>query len=57
MTIHELVYKKEVLVVGNGKDILGKGRKIDSYEFVIRFNNALIKYHQHDVGIKLDAWV
>lgn len=58
MTIHELVYKKRILIVGNGKEILGKSEYIDSYPFVIRFNNALAYIRDgHNVGRKTDAWV
>jgi hypothetical protein len=43
-----------VLLVGNGK-IDGKGELIDSYEFVIRFNDFQTEGYEGDVGTKVDA--
>jgi hypothetical protein len=43
-----------VLLVGNGK-VDGKGTLIDSYEFVIRFNDFQIEGYELDVGTKVDA--
>jgi len=43
-----------VLLVGNGK-VDGKGTLIDSYEFVIRFNDFQIESYELDVGTKVDA--
>jgi hypothetical protein len=43
-----------VLLVGNGK-VEGKGELIDSYEFVIRFNDFQIEGYEGDVGTKVDA--
>lgn len=43
-----------VLLVGNGK-MENKGELIDSYDFVIRFNDFEINNHESDVGSKVDA--
>jgi hypothetical protein len=43
-----------VLLVGNGK-IDGKAELIDSYEFVIRFNDFQIEGYESDVGTKVDG--
>jgi hypothetical protein len=43
-----------VLLVGNGK-IENRGEVIDSYEFVIRFNDFEIDGYAGDVGTKVDA--
>jgi hypothetical protein len=43
-----------VLLVGNGK-MENKGELIDSYDFVIRFNDFEIEGYEGDVGIKVDA--
>lgn len=43
-----------VLLVGNGK-MDNKGELIDSYEFVIRFNDFETEGHEFDVGTKIDG--
>ena len=43
-----------VLLVGNGA-MVDKGELIDSYEFVIRFNDFKIDGYESDVGTKVDA--
>jgi hypothetical protein len=43
-----------VLLVGNGK-IENKAKLIDSYDFVIRFNDFKIEGYEGDVGTKVDA--
>jgi hypothetical protein len=43
-----------VLLVGNGKSE-NKGTLIDSYDFVIRFNDFQIEGYESDVGSKVDA--
>jgi hypothetical protein len=43
-----------ILLVGNG-EIENKGELIDSYDFVIRFNNFEIEGHEDNVGSKVDA--
>jgi hypothetical protein len=43
-----------VLLVGNAK-MDNKGELIDSYEFVIRFNDFQIEGYEFDVGTKVDA--
>ena len=43
-----------VLLVGNGK-LDNKRELIDSYEFVIRFNDFEIDGYESDVGTKVDA--
>jgi hypothetical protein len=43
-----------VLLVGNGK-MSGKGELINSYDFVIRFNDFEIEGHEFDVGTKVDG--
>jgi hypothetical protein len=43
-----------VLLVGNGKS-KNKGTLIDSYDFVIRFNDFQIEGYESDVGSKVDA--
>jgi hypothetical protein len=43
-----------ILLVGNGK-MNDKGALIDSYEFVIRFNDFEIEGYESDVGTKVDA--
>ena len=43
-----------ILLVGNGK-MDGKGELINSYDFVIRFNDFEIEGHEFDVGTKVDG--
>jgi len=43
-----------VLLVGNGK-MDGNGELIDSYDFVIRFNDFEIEGHEFNVGTKVDG--
>lgn len=43
-----------VLLVGNGK-MENKGELIDSYDFVIRFNDFEVDGHTNDVGSKVSA--
>lgn len=45
---------KKVLLVGNGK-IEKKAKLINSYDFVIRFNDFEIEGYENDVGTKVDA--
>ena len=53
----KLIKDKQVLLVGNGDSLnkIDNSKLIDSYEFVVRFNLAIIMKHPHS-GIKADAW-
>ena len=57
--LSDLVKDKNVLLVGNSKSLLEKDNAtlIDSYEFVIRFNLAVGKLHNYNIGNKCDAWI
>lgn len=57
-TILELFSNKKICVVGNSpKEIgLGKGKLIDSYDIVVRFNDFSTEY-PNDYGIKTNVWV
>ena len=48
----------KIIVVGNGGSILGKnkGRAIDNYSEVVRFNTYRIQGYQEDVGTKTTIW-
>lgn len=50
---------KSVAVVGSGPGELGKGkgREIDSYDVVIRFNDYETKKYEQDYGSKTEIWV
>jgi len=56
--LSDAVRGKEVLLVGNSKSIIGAqlGSKIESSEFVIRFNLS-IAHLNSCTGMKTDAWV
>jgi len=56
--LSDAVRGKEVLLVGNSKSIIraGLGSKIESSEFIIRFNLA-IGHLNSCTGMKTDAWV
>ena len=56
--LSDAVKGKDVLLVGNSKSIIGAGlgSKIESSEFIIRFNLA-IAHLNSCTGIKTDAWV
>lgn len=43
-----------ILLVGNGK-MIDRGELIDSYDFVIRFNDFEVDGHTNDVGTKVSA--
>lgn len=57
MEFKDLIDGKNVLLVGNGSGIKDRGETIDSYEFVVRFNNGIIHSGKYDIGKKCDAWV
>lgn len=57
MGVEELVKNKELLLVGNGSEVLGKGELIDSYECVVRFNFGIRQNKGFKVGSKCDLWV
>jgi len=57
MTLGDIFKNKNVLLVGNGESIKGKGSLIDSHECVVRFNTSLGILHKFDVGIKADVWI
>ncbi|WP_439412924.1 glycosyltransferase family 29 protein [Enterobacter ludwigii] len=50
---------KRVAVVGNGPSELGagRGREIDGYDIVVRFNNYDTRGFEGDYGVKTDVWV
>ena len=50
--------KKTIVVVGNGGSILdqNKGRAINGYDDVVRFNNFKITGFETDVGTKTTIW-
>jgi hypothetical protein len=56
--LSDAIRGKEVLLVGNSKSIIGAGlgSKIESSEFIIRFNLA-IGHLNSCTGMKTDAWV
>lgn len=47
-----------VVLVGNGPSLLGSGlgNKIDSFDWVIRFNKFKVLGHEEDCGSKLSYW-
>lgn len=49
---------KSIIIIGNGESILntGLGRKIDSFDEVIRINDAFTINHEKDVGEKRTIW-
>lgn len=56
----DLFNNRDVLLVGNSKSILGRGAIIDSFDFVVRFNNAIsfMGYQPPSkIGTKFDVWV
>ena len=60
MSLDTLVNGKDILLVGNSNRLTKEdySAKIDSYEFVIRFNLALKHFHNFKtLGTKCDAWV
>lgn len=50
---------KRVAIVGNAPSEIGKskGKLIDAYDLVIRFNNYEIKGFEDDYGNKTDIWI
>jgi hypothetical protein len=50
--------KNKIVLIGNGGSILGqnKGRAINGYDKVVRFNNFKITGFESDVGTKTDIW-
>src|SRR5690606_31863547 len=51
--------KSTICCVGNGPSILNveAGKKIDSYDCVIRFNNFRVRDFEKNVGERTDVWV
>ena len=49
---------KKILLVGNGTSILDKelGKKIDSFDTVVRFNSYTTKGYEKYTGTKTDIW-
>ena len=52
------VYSKEILIIGNAPSVLlrKKGKDIDHFGTVVRFNNYQIDGFQDYVGSKVDIW-
>eukprot|EP00241_Pyramimonas_parkeae_P004959 CAMPEP_0114245626 /NCGR_PEP_ID=MMETSP0058-20121206/12005_1 /TAXON_ID=36894 /ORGANISM="Pyramimonas parkeae, CCMP726" /LENGTH=360 /DNA_ID=CAMNT_0001358709 /DNA_START=365 /DNA_END=1447 /DNA_ORIENTATION=- len=50
---------KSIVVVGNGKSVLGSGlgAKVDEFDEVARFNYYKTKGYESDVGTKTTVWV
>ena len=59
--LKKLVENKNVAIVGPANYLtnLNQGQKIDGYDIVIRFNNAITSnnYFEENVGKKLDIWI
>ncbi|WP_304333629.1 glycosyltransferase family 29 protein [Brachyspira innocens] len=55
----KLIKGKTIAVVGNGPQEIGKGKgkEIDSYDIVIRFNNFNIESFAEDYGTKTNIWI
>ncbi|MGI5831636.1 MAG: glycosyltransferase family 29 protein [Thermoguttaceae bacterium] len=55
----ELLRGKTVAVVGNGPSEIGTGRgkKIDTYDKVIRFNNYVTTGYETDYGSRTNIWI
>ncbi len=54
----EIVKKKSIILVGNGPSILDykKGKEIDNFDMVIRFNNFEIDEFSESTGTKTTIW-
>lgn len=53
-----IIKGKSVAVVGNGPQEIGKGKgkEIDSYDIVVRFNNFQLEGFEKDYGTKTNIW-
>jgi hypothetical protein len=49
----------KIIVVGNGTSVLDykKGKQIDAFDIVVRFNNYKLKGFEENVGTKTDIWI
>lgn len=54
----DFIKGKRVAIVGNGPQEIGKGRgkEIDSYDIIVRFNNFNLDGFEEDYGSKTDVW-
>ena len=54
----EYIKNKNIIVIGNSPIEIGKnkGKLIDQFDIVIRFNNFVIDGYENDYGSKTDIW-
>lgn len=54
-----LLKNKTIAIVGNSPNLIGKklGKNIDSYDYVVRFNNFQTQSFEQDYGTKTNIWI
>ena len=57
--LKNLIRGKKLAIVGNAPSEIGtgNGKKIDSYDIVVRINNYVIDGYENDYGTKTDIWI
>ena len=58
-SLQNLLKNKTVAIVGNSPNLIGKnlGKKIDSHDYVVRFNNFRTENYEQDYGAKTNIWI